>query len=92
MFSESPKGRSGKSSHFLPAAPALAADEVSIDHVEAIGGVVSMVVSVDGVPGSDVGGSDHHNRARDPALRDPSSRRIDHKCPLLSLHDLAVCV
>jgi len=41
---------------------------------------------------SDVGGSDHHNRARDPALRNLSSRRIDHKCLLLSLHNLAVCV
>lgn len=42
----------------LSSAPALAADEVSIDHVEAVGGVVSMVVSVDGVPGGSVGSSD----------------------------------
>lgn len=42
----------------LTAAPALAADEVSIDHVEAVDGVVSMVVSVDGVPGGGVSGSD----------------------------------
>lgn len=40
------------------AGPAQAADEVSIDHVEAGEGVVSMVVSVDGVPGGGVGGSD----------------------------------
>lgn len=42
----------------LLAAPASAADEVSIDHVEAADGVVSMVVSVDGVPGEGVSGSD----------------------------------
>lgn len=42
----------------LSAGPAQAADEVSIDHVEAVSGVVSMVVSVDGVPGGGVGGSD----------------------------------
>lgn len=42
----------------LSAAPAQAADEVSIDHVEAVGGVVSMVVSVDGIPGSNVGSGD----------------------------------
>ena len=42
----------------LTAGPAQAADEVSIDHVETTDGVVSMVVSVDGVPGGDVGGSD----------------------------------
>jgi tight adherence protein B len=42
----------------LSAGPALAADEVSIDHVEATEGVVSMVVSVDGVPGGGVSGSD----------------------------------
>jgi tight adherence protein B len=42
----------------MSAAPALAADEVSIDHVEAVEGVVSMVVSVDGVPGGGVSGSD----------------------------------
>jgi len=42
----------------MSAAPALAADEVSIDHVESVEGVVSMVVSVDGVPGGGVSGSD----------------------------------
>lgn len=42
----------------LSAGPAQAADEVSIDHVEAVSGVVSMVVSVDGVPGGGVVGSD----------------------------------
>lgn len=42
----------------ISAAPAVAADEVSIDHVESASGVVSMVVSVDGVPGGGVGGSD----------------------------------
>ncbi|MEO5662944.1 MAG: type II secretion system F family protein [Nocardioides sp.] len=42
----------------LSAGPAQAADEVSIDHVESVTGVVSMVVSVDGVPGGGVGGSD----------------------------------
>ena len=42
----------------LTAGPAQAADDVSIDHVETTDGVVSMVVSVDGVPGGDVGGSD----------------------------------
>lgn len=42
----------------LSSAPAQAADEVSIDHVEAVGGVVSMVVSVDGIPGSNVSSGD----------------------------------
>ncbi|MCW2834006.1 MAG: hypothetical protein JWN68_1959 [Nocardioides sp.] len=42
----------------LSAAPAMAADEVTIDHVETSDGVVSMVVSVDGVPGASVGESD----------------------------------
>ncbi len=37
---------------------AHAADEVSIDHVEATSGVVSLVVSTDGVPGGGIGGSD----------------------------------
>lgn len=42
----------------LSSSPAAAADEVSIDHVEAVGGVVSMVVSVDGIPGGGIAGSD----------------------------------
>lgn len=42
----------------LSAAPATAADEVTIDHVETSDGVVSMIVSVDGIPGGEAGGSD----------------------------------
>ena len=42
----------------LSAAPAMAAEEVTIDHVETADGVVSMIVSVDNIPGSGVGGSD----------------------------------
>ncbi|PUA80610.1 type II secretion system F family protein [Nocardioides currus] len=42
----------------LTATPALAADEVSIDHVESTDGVVSMIVSVDGVPGGGIGSDD----------------------------------
>ncbi|HXH77984.1 type II secretion system F family protein [Nocardioides sp.] len=42
----------------LSVAPAMAADEVTIDFVETTDGVVSMVVSVDGVPGASVGESD----------------------------------
>ena len=42
----------------ISAPPALAADEVSIDHVEAVDGLVSMVVSVDGIPDADFSSSD----------------------------------
>ncbi len=42
----------------LSTPPASAADEVTIDYVEASDGVVSMVVSVDGIPGADVGSDD----------------------------------
>jgi tight adherence protein B len=35
----------------LAAAPAQAADEVNIDHVESVDGTVSLVVAVDGIPG-----------------------------------------
>ena len=41
----------------LSAPPAAAADEVTIDYIETANGVVSMVVSVDGIPGASVGGS-----------------------------------
>lgn len=42
----------------MAAGPVAAADEVSIDHVESSDGVVSMVVSVDGIPDADVSAAD----------------------------------
>lgn len=67
-------------STFMSAGPAMAVDEVTIDHVETAEGVTSMVVSVDGVPGDGVSGSDLTVQVND--------RTVDATASLVSAGDV----
>ncbi len=46
------------------ATPSHAEDEVNIDHLESVDGVVSLVLAVDGIPGGVDGRPGHRSRSR----------------------------